>query len=237
MKKHFLILSLFLLPFITNAAHDNPEDKDDGKIIIILRTYMAENDPSELRNLNDQFLKQLDFDAKITDDFPVTPLYKIDVNLLKPGNFMLTAGLFFHSTGSRINYEDYSGEYNADMILNTFGMSIGMTAFIADLGDYFKLGYNLETGMIQKSVNFVTSVRIGNETMKEGEPLDETSLYFQPGLTVAYFHDYFFAGLDIGYLIDFNGELLDNHSHIYSFKGIKYGLSFGINTNLFKSIF
>ncbi|MDZ7742645.1 MAG: hypothetical protein U5Q03_13060 [Bacteroidota bacterium] len=68
----------------------------------------------------------------------------------------------FYSTGSRLNYQDYSGEYNLDVKLNAHSFAI-------KYGTFFHHGNHLNLGLYQQLSSYFTTIKFVEEISVYGE--------------------------------------------------------------------
>lgn len=77
-----------------------------------------------LKNLNDQLIDQLPFNASVIDNFPSRVYFGGSV-LIRICNWYYIGPVYeFHSTSSRVGAKDYSGIYSFDQILTTHQLGI-----------------------------------------------------------------------------------------------------------------
>jgi hypothetical protein len=155
----------------------------------------------DLKSFNEGILGTLPVEAKVTDDFPVTSYWKAEI--LPYSYKFLSLGLtgVYNTTGSRINYVDYSGEYKLDQVLSShgFGLIIRITS---EMGK-FKLSENND--LIYAFTKCEMTETILDSQQKYN--FRSKSFQFEPGLRLAYEISPFQLAMKISYNVDFKGPL------------------------------
>jgi len=210
------------------------ETEDADRIIFIVKTQFTSPAFSIFRKANDRDVMNARFPAMITDDFPVTPVYRFGLNSTLIDSLILSITGFWHSTGSRVHYADYSGEYRSDIIFNTKGIGLGLTKFFPTITKSLQLGLGIETGYFEKDYYFSGYARIGSETVEEKSDYNESGIYIEPEIILAYNTDNYFVGLSLSYLVDINSSNNENQDPLISYNSGRIGLVFGLNSNIFK---
>ena len=147
MKKLIIVL------FIFSLTHNVLSADYDFRLKI---GYISFN-MKHLKDLQKEILDGLHWDgidAKAFDNFPSTLSYQIQY-LKKTKGSKLGFCFEFVSTGSRLDYRDYSGKYSFDQILNrySFGFHGEQTPFIKisnNLIQYIQVSYLLTTLELQE---------------------------------------------------------------------------------------
>ena len=92
-----------------------------SQISISLQTGYNTVEKPNLNELNQSLLEALPFQAGIVDDFP-DYVYFQGAFLIYLQNFDWGINMAYTSTGSRISYEDYSGNYTQDNFVSAFNI-------------------------------------------------------------------------------------------------------------------
>jgi hypothetical protein len=155
----------------------------------------------DLKSFNQEILKTLPVNARVTDNFPVTSYWK--AGILPYSNKTLSLGLtgLYNTTGARIDYIDYSGEYKLDEVLSSYGFGL-----------IFRIA--LETGKLKFSENneliyAFTRCKMSETILdsKQEYNFRSQSFQFEPGIRLAYEIAPFQLAVKIGYNIDFKGTM------------------------------
>ena len=104
-----------------------------------------------LKNGQSAIIKELPFDAKVVENFPGYLGYKLTSHIPINNHLSLGAIAMFTSTGGRISYADYSGNYQLDQSLY-FG------SFGPSLEGYAANGKNNETLEFHYGVNVTIDI-------------------------------------------------------------------------------
>lgn len=192
--------------------------------------------------LNQQASDNYKINTKIVDDYPPFWGYSLAYKskVFKYFNFGAIVGLT--STGSRINYTDYSGSYSLDNKVHclNYGLVLDVVANLDDNVD-FNLGF--EGGLLHSFLNTKESLTIGNESQSNQYDFDAASYYLNVNLKLYHqIHESFKIGFNLGFLIDFNDyyKLTTNNNRVLVFPsnnqlvwtdwtGIRSGLIFNYN--------
>jgi hypothetical protein len=188
----------------------------------------------DLKQLNNLVLEDLPVEAKITDDFPATLSWRAGIIPFsyKAASFGMTGS--YQSTGSRINYIDYSGEYKLDQVISSYDLSLLIR---------FKLK---ESRLNLYETNYLsyafTRLKISEMVLEESSEykFKSGSLQYEPCLNLGYaFHSFEFLA-NLGYVIDLGGKLVSkdgddmklinpetNKRMKSNWSGFRFGLSIG----------
>jgi len=234
MKRIPIIFLILIVSFsVTSAADSDSVKKKDKKqprlnLTIGYRTV----DVSKLRDINEQILTQLPFPAEITDDYPFFPSFQLEANLSLGKK--LDFGLFYsyHTTGSRIHYQDYSGEYKLDNILNLhqFGAMLKLLSYDNPREGFpVKLEVYLEAGLNTTEFKSSESITLGEGETHQLDFVEEfetsnQSFYLEPGARLLYFFGKFNAGLTAGFSVETSANNICNNDGFVA--GILIGFQF-----------
>jgi hypothetical protein len=163
----------------------------------------------DLKTLQHSYLVNLPVNAEIVNNFPARPFPEIKVfYFLK----ILSAGLTysFHSTGSKVNYKDYSGEINYTQItnLNAFGQFVRLRFLNVK---HMRASLSFQTNLAYTNLKLSQTVQIFDENASEAYKLKAFSIFGEPGLDVIFPFKNFEIGLFGGYCIDTKGEFYLNN--------------------------
>lgn len=155
----------------------------------------------DLKKFNERILDALPVKGQVTDDFPVTAYWK--AGILPYSNKTVSLGVtgVYNTTGSRISYKDYSGEYKFDQVLSAYGVGM-IFRFILETG---KLKFSGNTDVIY-SFTKCEMKQIVLDSQQEVN-FKSRSFQFEPGVRLSYDLAPFELAVKIGYLIDIKGSL------------------------------
>jgi len=83
---------------------------------------------TDLKEINRTVQNGLNFETKLTDNFPATFYYGMYLLFTIDRNLSIGPDYQFHTTGSRLAYRDYSGSYTFDQILSCHSPAIRVEA-------------------------------------------------------------------------------------------------------------
>lgn len=158
-----------------------------------LATYLM----NDLKDMNNNIIKNLPVKAQITDDFPLTPFYYAGVNINITSHFYLGVNCSFNTTGSRISYKDFSGELKYDNILSCYSPGIKAGLILYDKSIRVSGETSFSFGM--------TKLKIKNEILNVTDEVifNSNSLRIEPGFAISYpLLRRIEVGAKAGYLID-----------------------------------
>jgi hypothetical protein len=229
--KKTLVVAIILVVFELNI--------NSQEFTLAFQTGIGSYSMSDLKSINEYITKSLPFDTKTVSDFPAYWYYRPGL-LIKSERFTYGVVASFQSTGSRVSGQDYSGEYQFDMKVQSLSPGIyaeyctkkpvkckvsvysilGMSYSHLQMKEYFIV---LDTVLVNASYH-----------------LSARNYYFEPGLSVSYPVGWFSFGLNAGYCLSFGGKaftfdenndgikLIDPDSHhtiAPDWSGFRIGLS------------
>lgn len=222
MKKINLFILLIILINTDSYSQNTTFKKERTLKSISFNTGLgyAGYDINSLKSSFALIPNQLDFPAKVTDNFPNIPYIS--------GEFLFdfkdfSFGLFYDDilTGGRIAYSDYSGEYNLDSRISS--STLGFIVFIKlDENEYFDYGVNLKGGFCNVTNEVSETITIQNisNTVKSSISYDHFNLEIDGRLN--FYYSIFKVGLDVGFLTE-----IKNRTNV-SWIGGRYSLNLGI---------
>lgn len=230
MKTFFLLLLMILLSVKGYSQKLNIE------ACVGSATYKM----NDLKNVNETVSLSLPFNTEITEDFPGFVYNKFIISYSFKRFFTLGVFWSYNSTGSRIHYKDYSGEYRFDNIISSHmpGIDIKYTIIdnVIDLSMYNDAGFAFTNLFVQEELKVFEFV--------ESDEMNFIAHSFQtePGIKAEYSWKFLNFGIFFGYLFDFNKTLhIKDHPEIYYYNfymnsninedwsGFRYGISLSLN--------
>jgi hypothetical protein len=162
-----------------------------------------------LKDLNRYSIQNLPFAAKLTDNFPVTISHEVTLSL-SVKRFGIGFSYDYNTTGSRITYKDYSGQYTDDLSLEANLPSLFIN-YIAIR--YYKLDVEVQTraGYISTSINNHNLEKIDEEMSENHLYATSESWFVNPAVSFVYKPFRIVnVGISAGYLYDFRGKVKNN---------------------------
>ncbi|MDC1068358.1 hypothetical protein OAQ99_04290 [Candidatus Kapabacteria bacterium] len=218
------------------------EDDKKERIYIFFRTSVPLIDYSGVKDLLNEASSSSEIKYEFTDEFPITPELGLDINFASDLDFISGASVFYHSTGARLAYSDFSGEATSDFVTNTFGLA-GFVSKVSRFSNKY-ISYGLYLGYLSKTYKTKDVISLSDFSDEVSSDFNENSYFLQPNIGIGYDFGYLMCSLNINYLFDFNsssqrgqmGQSVQVENFI-NFSGFRTALVFGFNSNLFKKIF
>jgi hypothetical protein len=209
MKRSFLIILVILSATYSNAQ------KPGIELEFGIGSYKMEN----LKELNKYIQKEIAFKTEITDNFPVFPCFKASAFLLN-NQKQFGLSISFHSTGSRISAQDFSGEYKYDNLLKAYLAGLFIQAPARKIGK-MQLEGRLEGGMIYSELRHEEFLQLYDTVyINNSNQFKSINAYIEPGLRLSLPVFSFKLGIYAGYMVQFGkkGFYIDNRnsSQVYN---------------------
>ncbi len=162
-----------------------------------------------LKDLNQYTIQNLPFVAKVTDNFPSTMYHEVTLSF-SVERFGVGFSYDYNTTGSRITYKDYSGQYTDDLSLEAHLPSLFIN-YIAIRYNKLDVEFQARTGFISTNINSNTLVRIAEESTENQLYATSESWFVNPAISLVYKPLRIVnIGFSAGYLYDFKGKVKNN---------------------------
>ncbi|MDT3740294.1 MAG: hypothetical protein RO257_12435 [Candidatus Kapabacteria bacterium] len=195
------------------------EDEDIG-IYIGLQGGYATYDIKSIIDARNKSILSLPFNAKITDDYPENPYFHGEILLLLH-DFELGASLSLISTGTRVYYADYSGEYKFDNVISNFEYGIIIKTPGASETQPFKVQLSGEIGVSSVDIKSTEYLRVFNDSESNSDIFNNKILFFEFGVKLNYYFEGIIASVGASYVVEPQKELT------ISFEGLRGHLTLG----------
>ena len=167
--------------------------------------------------LND--IRTSNIPAEITESFP--PYYGYKFGFIIPvsdtaGSTFSIGGFVEHaSTGGRIHYQDYSGEFRVDE--SAVETSIGsLIDYQTNISELFNIGLNFAVSLTFSSFSITSYLQVGDESQQEDLGFSSASFSFEPGIVPSMNLLGMRFGISLSYLIYIPSDLeFDQYSEAY----------------------
>lgn len=154
----------------------------------------------DLKSLNNLLLDKLPVKGKITDNFPAQPSESVALTAQIGNRFVVGLTGSHSTTGSRVSYKDYSGEYKCDELLTSYapGILVGVKLYkgIVDVSVMADAAYSFTKLKMEESLL--------TETTKKS--FTANSITVLPEIKIARIIKRFELGINAGYLYDFGAD-------------------------------
>jgi len=189
----------------------------------------------ELKEFNESILENIPVEAAITDNFPSRLYYDASINYLANQKFSMGFTYSYTTTGSRISYNDYSGELKYDDIVSGHSPGVHITILLRNKLLRFSQETNFSYCFTKLKIQESILGTMNQLTFKSG------SLHLEPRMIVSYRFSQLEIAAKIGYLIDFGSKyrykddtdvilrnLMTDETIQNNWSGIRVALSIGL---------
>jgi hypothetical protein len=220
LKIYIIILILIIAQneiFALGNIYYKPYKK---KIAFELQTGFASYDFSSIIKARNEAIKTLPFPAKVTDDYPKNPYFQFEIDYIMKS---IELGIVYShlSTGSRVQYADYSGEYLFDNIISNNEYGIIMKTKGADELQPLKLQFFGEIGLSYTNIKSSEYLRVFEESNTYKDEFENSIYYLELGAKLNYYYYGFISGLGVSFFLEPSKELT------IGFEGIRAHISIG----------
>ncbi len=157
------------------------------------------------KGLAESIREETGIPVEVVNDFP--SFYNFQVQFLVTTPELFSTGLYFdfYSTGGRIHYEDYSGQYGFDQTITqmTIGGIIEKNFF--RFAQVHFISVILKGFVSRNDLKNKNYLLIDNSISKQIYKFNALSVGMQPALGYAYKFYFLSIGLELGYKVDFSG--------------------------------
>lgn len=205
-------LKLALLIFLILCFSNELKSKDSLNIRyntwgIELQCGYAAHDVKVIQDARDKALKEFQFTAKVTDDYPNIPY--IQGEFLHYGEIFEFGVLFSYvTTGSRVHYADYSGEYKFDDFLSNYECGLVLKTRSANEDAPFRIQAWGELGFSSIRYRSEEILRINNiGTTESNSKIKNTVNYLELGIRANYYYKGFYFNCGSSYFAEFPNDI------------------------------
>ena len=154
----------------------------------------------------EEYGSSLEIPIKEVDKFPSNNSYQLSLGLRTSYNFGY--GIFFNysSTAGRSDYRDYSGNIRTDLKISTKDIGIYLE-YLYPLLKYINIGVGGKFLMEASQLNYESKLVIFSNESNSSQLYNSKSFAVNPYLFIETNYDIFLFRFNMGYLLDFQGEL------------------------------
>lgn len=192
------LLSLFMLCSAANAQDQFRVEVRPG-----LGTFSMDQlkDLLQFQNANNGI------DSKVTEEFPAYYTFAVSVSAEFFQNIRFGLSIDYMSTGGRVHYSDFSGEFSIKHLVNSVQYA-AIAEFVKRQSELFEFSLGLQFALINTSLDFENRLAIGTLVTNSFEALKSLGIGVQPQFrTLFHLNSWFYTGLSLGYQIDLKGKL------------------------------
>jgi hypothetical protein len=152
---------------------------------------------NDLRDYQEYIQNQIPVNSTITEEFPPFLIYSVAIcKQIKTWEIGIEAG--HGSTGGRIYYEDYSGEFIADQLISYTYLSISPGAIFIDKNKFSLIG-KMKVMANFNNLKINNSLQLGGQTSKEDQDFGSVGFGLQPNLIGRRYFKQTFIQISCGY--------------------------------------
>jgi len=213
----FILILLFYQNSFTQIDTLNQESKIFG---IYVMSGLASYNIDDLSEARDKGIKQLNFPAEVTDDYPNNPLISAELTLLRE-RIEIGIGLNWISTGTRVHYADYSGEYKYENIVNNFEYTLILKSRKRNLTPFnFQLA--LELGKKTITVKTKETLRILDQSKVNSDTFNYSTWIIKAGGRLSYHFSDWEVFIGALYCLEPQNEITLKFSGIRAIAGVGF---------------
>ena len=217
-KKRYLIFVLLILTGIKTFSQGG---------FCALNIGYGTYSMTELKESRDKSVERLPFDAKVVDDYPGYLYFRPEINFIFRNGASFGLGLGYNSTGSRIAYSDYSGEYEADLIVSAYSVRLIMGGYFINkikygAGAYFQIEPNHSQYKVEEYI------RIYDDTQYDQYETVNYNINLELGLNSYYqISNRLYGNFNAGYSFYEIYDLFNDKAPTMDWKGLR--ISIGVS--------
>lgn len=198
----FRIISTFTLMVFVASLHAQ-------ELSVGFRFGLGQYNMKELSRLQEMRRESAAFPLKTTDNYPITPNYRLEFAINNWG-FINKIALFsaYYSTGARSTRSDYSGRIDMDAVNSSFQFGLNLQRNFWKISD-FSTGAYLEGAWINSKFKTHDYLELYPPVdYKESVTYNSNSagISVEPGLALQYRLNPFLLQFNLGYFIDLSGK-------------------------------
>ena len=220
-----LAFILFLILFICNTLHAQ-------RIELMLTTGMAGYSMKDLKTMNTDVQKYLQFDTQVTDNFPMTIQVGGHFALIFSKNYKLGLLYAYNSTGSRVTASDYSGYYRFDNIVT--GHTVGiMNGFLVYGYKAIRLDFQANGGFIASDIKMSETLTVADTTISSAPHYTAIGFFAEPRVELSCHWKNLKGGVYLGYFITPGGKIRNGSgqksTYTVNWSGLRFGIEIGLH--------
>jgi hypothetical protein len=194
MKTTILLIFLFLLFTLNSFCYD-----------ISLGVGFGSYSMTDIKKMNTIVVGEITLPVKVTDNFPPYLFYQFIISNQVSEKYSIGMAWAYHSTGFRLTYSDYSGEYTNDELANAISIGAVLEFKLLSFND-FNFFVDVNPGLLFTSLTISEMTRIYDQSQTSKLDIQSTNFYIQPGLKITYPVSIFKLFLFSGYTLDLTGD-------------------------------
>lgn len=224
-------MKILIIIFILFSANLQSQMKSPFELVPGLGIELQIGYPSfnldPLKEARNKGISSFEFPAKVTDDYPHIPYIHGEI-LFCSKIVEIGVAYSFLTTGSRVHYADYSGEYKFDNSISNseYGLVIKTMSF----NDQSSYGIQFfgELGIATLRMKSEEYIMIGNEKQSSNDLFTNKMSFGEIGLNGNYYLGMnFIVSVGVSYYIELEKVLTIGFDGFRAHTGIGYRIPFG----------
>jgi hypothetical protein len=193
-----ILTILFLIPLATDAQKWN----------VSPAFFYGTFNMSSMKDLQENMARWNSFPAKVVDDFPGNIGYSFQAGYSVSKRVEIGLRYQFTSTGGRVDYGDYSGEFGYDYLLKSNSVGI-FTTIRLNSSTQWPICISFAAGEVRSQLEIISYFRLFDDSISESYSESSTNYFFNPAFNFnRRLSDHFRVYLGAGYEFQIHGDLL-----------------------------
>jgi hypothetical protein len=163
---------------------------------------------SSMKDLQENMARWSSFPAKVVDDFPGNIGYSFQAGYSVSKRVEVGLRYQFTSTGGRVDYGDYSGEFGYDYLLRSNSLGI-FTNVRLNNSTQWPICFSFAAGEVRTDLEIISYFRLFDNSSSESYSESSTNYFFNPAINFnRQLSEHFRMYVGAGYEFQIHGNLL-----------------------------
>ena len=199
-----MIRSLIILTIFFTAPLETFAQKWNVSPVIFYGTFKM----SSLKEFQDNMTRYSNFPAKVVDDFPGNFGYSLQAGYSVSKRMEVGLRYQFTSTGGRVVYGDYSGEFGYDYLLHSNSLGI-YTNVRLNKSTLWPIYFSFAVGEVRSDLEIISYFRLFDDSTSKSYSKSSTNYFFNPAFNFnRQLSEHFRVFVGAGYEFQIHGDLL-----------------------------
>lgn len=166
-------------------------------------------------NIRNQIQRDVGVPAKSVTRFPIRPGVRVDAVLIESGAAHLGAGVGYVSTAGRVAYNDYSGDFYLDQILERWHVAVFDEHRLSGGGSAVSTWASVRVLLAHTAVDLEQTTRIGSSEQRQTQTFSTYSFGVEPAIEVQRSISPLLLRLRVGVEVSWSRPLHDDGETLY----------------------